>query len=251
MKYCLNSRLSPIYLKKADQIKVRFNDFKSLPQMIEEYSDKEIILSIPNPLGPEETKELRRLNKIAKSLILSFWYFPTFEEREGFRFYTNYPVESFSEAKALINNGSEAIRIGSPLFFKIAEVAALQTQVRLVPNEPWLSVVPRDNGICGQWIRPEDLHYYDELLENAVVEFDNCRIAEEEALYRIYAEEHSFSGSIDYIIHNIGSEALNRLMPENLGPTRLHCGHRCQNSTPTCRVCPNAFKLATYVIDKY
>lgn len=238
MKFCLDSRLSPKYLKAANQIRVQYRDIKSLPQIMEDYPEAEYVIQVPSKV---EEETLRRLDK--NRIILSYDYFPIGNFDKSFRFFVRYPVESFYEANALIEQGAEAIYVGPPLFFLLDELAALDTQIRLFVNEPYYSSIPRKNGFCGQWIRPEDLHYY-ETLKNAVVEFNGCRTQEEEALYRIYAEEHNFPGPISYIIHNIGSEALNRLMPENIGKARLNCGQRCQKPTGTCRICPNAFRLA-------
>ena len=252
MKFCLNSRLSPQYLKTANQIKVQYRDIKSIPQLIELYPHADIILEMLNPLSEEEKIELRRLNKISQNkIILTFNFFPQPELREGFRFYVNYPVESFSEANALIAQGSEYIRLGSPLMFMIDKVAQLKVPVRLVPNQPYLSMVPRENGICGQWIRPEDLHLYDERLTDAVTEFDFCRLTEEEALYRIYSDEQRWPGPLNYIVQNLNDDALNRLLEPGIGLTRLNCGHKCQDPAGSCHVCFNAFKLANMLEAKH
>ena len=63
MKFCLNSRVSSQYLKTADQIKVAYRDFASIPGVIEKYPDTEIIVSLPNPPTDKELEELRNYNK--------------------------------------------------------------------------------------------------------------------------------------------------------------------------------------------
>lgn len=252
MKFCLNSRLSPQYLKKADQIKIAYRDFASIPQIMEEYPDTEIIIEMPNPPSETELKELKRYNKLhLAGLLVAFSFFPPEEMREGLRFYASYPVESYSEANALITAGSECIRPSGILFFQMDKVKMLKTQVRLIPNQPWLSVVPRENGICGQWIRPEDLHWYQEALPDMVVEFDFCRVSEEEALYRIYAEQHIWPGPLSYLVQNLGDDALNRLLEKGIGLARMNCGHKCQDPIGSCHICPNAFKLANTLEAKH
>ena len=251
MKFCLSSRLSPIYLKKADQIKVEHRDIKALSQLFEDYPEAEIVFSVTHPLDAEEISYLKKMNILARNkLILAFPFYPTGDMREGLRFYTSYPVESYSEANALIAAGSEAICVGCPLFFQKDKLKALKTQIRLVINEPWLSLVPRDNGICGQWIRPEDLHLYEDI-GDVIAEFNNCRISEEEALYRVYSEGQNWPGPLSFLIHNLGDEALNRLLDKGLGEARLNCGHKCQDPQGHCSICPNAFKLAHIVEAKY
>lgn len=253
MKFCLNCRLSPMYLKKADQIKVQPRDKAYIYQLIEDYPDKEIVLVVHELPTMEEIAEWQKLNKLSgNKLILAFNYFPAPEQYGTCRWYTNYPVESFSEANALIAQGSECLRLGSPLAFMMDKVALLDTQIRLVPNQPYLSVVPRDdNGICGQWIRPEDLHWYYDKLPNMMIEFDFCRVSEEEALYRLYAEQHNWPGPLSMIIHNLDDGALNRLLEKGIGLARMNCGHKCQDPTGSCHICPNAFKLANMVLAKH
>ena len=244
MKFCLNSRVSSQYLKTADQIKVAYRDFASIPGVIEKYPDTEIIVSLPNPPTDKELEELRNYNKIHQGgLKLAFSFFPLPEHHEGLHFYTSYPVESFSEANALISAGSECIKPSGSIFFQMDRLKKLNTQIRLTPNQPWLSLVPRENGICGQWIRPEDLYLYDSL-SDPIVEFDLCRVQEEEALYRIYSEDHKWSGPLSYLVQNLNDNALNRLLEKGIGITRMNCGHKCQDPTGSCRICPNAFKLA-------
>lgn len=245
MKFCLNSRLSPQYLKKADQIKIAHRDFATIPQVMEQYPDTEIIIELHNPPTDEELKSLQCYTKIHQAgFKVAFSFYPVKEMREGLHFYASYPVESFSEANALIAAGSECIRPSGTLFFQMDKVKMLNTQVRLTPNQPWLSVVPRENGICGQWIRPEDLHWYCDAIPDMVIEFDFCRISEEEALYRVYAEQHNWPGPLSYLVQNLGDDALNRLLEKGIGITRMNCGHKCQDPTGSCRICPNAFKLA-------
>ena len=252
MKFCLGSRVSPQYLKKADQIKVQPRDIKQIYSLLEEYPDKEIVLLVTNPPTREEVKEFNQIKILSKDkFILAFNFFPLYWHCGDCRWYANYPVESFSEANALIDLRSECIRLGSPLFFQMDKITFLRTKIRLVPNRPYLSVVPRENGICGQWIRPEDLHLYEELLPDAIVEFDSYATTQEEALYRIYAEQGEWPGPLNYLVEGLNTDALNRLLEPGIGLARLNCGHKCQDPTGSCHVCPNAFKLAKMLEEKH
>lgn len=252
MKFCLDCRLSPQYLKQADQIRVQPRDNNYIANLIEEYPDKDIVLVVAEIPTMEDIEEWQKWNKLSGGhLILAFNYYPQPEQYGNCRWYANYPVESFSEAQALIAQGSMCLRLGSPLAFMIDKVALLKVQVRLVPNQPYLSLVPRDDaGIMGQWIRPEDVYLY-ERLHDPIMEFDFCRVSEEEALYRIYAEQHNWPGPMSMIIQGLEDDALNRLMPKELGEQRLNCGHKCYDPSATCRVCPNAFKLAKMLYYKH
>ena len=47
MKFCLRNRQIGEYLKKADEIKMEYRDYKSIPDLFEKYPDKPIIVQIP------------------------------------------------------------------------------------------------------------------------------------------------------------------------------------------------------------
>ena len=246
MKYCLNCRVASQYLKQADQIKVHPRDIKYIYTLFEQYPDKDIILIVNDPPVEEDIAEYRRLNTLGRGhFILCFNFYPTgVEVLEECRWYANYPVESFSEANALIAMGSESLKVSGPLFFQVDRIAQLNTLIRLTPNRSYLSYVPRFDGICGQWIRPEDVSEYDRI-PNAIIEFDACPSPEvEEALYRIYAIEHKWAGPLSYLVQDIKNDALNRLMPDGLTNSRLNCRQKCQRPDETCRICPSAFRIA-------
>lgn len=248
MKYCLNSRLSPIYLKEADQIKIAYRDIKTLPDIFKQYPDKEIICNIAEPPSEETLQMLRLYSNLKANIILEFPFFPQYKMREGFRFYTSYPVESLSEARALINQGVEYLKVGNPLFFMMNELKSLNIPVRFTPNRSWLSVVPRENGICGQWIRPEDVYLYD-IIPEAVIEFDYCHVSEEEALFRIYKHDQNWPGPLNYLISDLNSNVPNRMILPKVAQTRLNCGQKCMGSS-ICRVCSHAFQLISLMQER-
>lgn len=53
MKYCLSARQPDSVLKKADEIKIELRDFKAIPEYIEKFPDKTLILEFVNVL-PED-----------------------------------------------------------------------------------------------------------------------------------------------------------------------------------------------------
>lgn len=249
MKFCLNSRLSPIYLKEAEQIKIAYRDIKSLPRIFEEYPDKEIICNIAEPPTEEILKMLELYTNLKANIILEFPFFPQPHMRKNFRFYTSYPVESLSEARALIDQGVEYLKLGSPLFFMIEKVKSLGIPVRYTPNKSWLSVVPREDGICGQWMRPEDVELYD-TIPNSVIEFDQCAISEEEALFRIYKKEKVWPGALNYLVKdlNVNDISNSAILPKVI-TKRLNCEQKCMGDS-ICRICPHAFKLIIMTKEK-
>ena len=58
MKYCLSARQPDSVLKKADEIKIELRDFKAIPDYVEKYADKTLILEFENMIPEEFNWEL-------------------------------------------------------------------------------------------------------------------------------------------------------------------------------------------------
>ena len=48
VKYCLSARQPDSVLKKADEIKIELRDFRAIPEYIEKFPDKTLILEFVN-----------------------------------------------------------------------------------------------------------------------------------------------------------------------------------------------------------
>lgn len=250
MKFCLNNRQPSNYLKKADQIKIQYRDIKAAPDYFEQYPDKEFILPFPEGITEKDEQLLKDYHNIV-SITCALSYYENVEliKNLGTPFYMGYPIESFSEARALIDLGAAYIRPSGSLFFMTSELKTLKVPMRYTPNRAWLSVIPRKNGVCGTWIRPEDLKMYDSI-PNSVVEFENVDKDKESALFRIYAEEHEWPGDLNMIIENLNVGGLNRMIRSETSAIRLDCGQKCMMGY-NCHVCPNTFNLMSKLVDNY
>ena len=122
------------------------------------------------------------------------------------------------------------------------EVKKLQVPIRLIPNICSDGLLPRENGIFGQWVRPEDLSLYEDYV--SVVEFNETDIQREQALYRIYHDDKAWPGEMKIIVKDFNYPCLNRLIPPTeLTEARLNCGQRCQEGG-RCRLCQRYIDLA-------
>ena len=65
MKFCLNSRYTPEYLSKSNEIKVLYKDRNTIIDFVEKYPDKTIILDLKGYNGLIEWDDIVRYNKIA------------------------------------------------------------------------------------------------------------------------------------------------------------------------------------------
>ena len=76
------------------------------------------------------------------------------------------------------------------------------------------------------------------------MEFEFCEIRREETLYKVYAIEKEWSTRLDILIDDLGSSALNRLIPDTLVQTRLSCGQRCMSGDNYCHLCQTTLHIA-------
>lgn len=244
MKFCLNSRQTAEYLKKADEIKFEYRDRKALPDFFEKYPEATFVL-IMNGAEDIDQKELEEYNILSQGRLT----FCIGSDREtlsicqdiGAKFYYGFPITSFWELRSAIAAGVSYAILGAPLFFMMDRVKALDIPIRAIPNVAHYNYIPTTNGICGTWIRPEDLDLYEDYI--SMVEFEDCDQRKEQALFRIYAEQKTWPGEITDIISNLNASGTNRIILPEFGQRRLNCGQRCQD-TGACRICERSLRLA-------
>jgi hypothetical protein len=245
MKYCLSARQSSEYLKKADEIRFEFRDRAAIPDYAEKYPKATFILDFSS-LGLYEEidwKELADYNILTKQqLILCIRNTIEAElaKTNDIKFYFGYPVTTFYELNAMKNLGVSYARIGAPLFFQMDKVKNIGVPVRVVPNVAYVDGLPRADGVSGQWIRPENIDDYNDYVD--AIDFEDCDIRKEQALFRIYAEQKEWLGDLGVIITNFNHSGVNRLIPPDMTKRRLTCGQRCQ--TGPCNLCYRLLDLA-------
>lgn len=244
MKVCLSSRQTDEYLKKADEIKVEYRDKNSIPDLIFSYPEATIILLKDDSdelLNWEEIKRFKMLAKDNFIIALSSMRDIAFCKEHEIQWYAGFPVKTFYELRALKELGACYVRLGEPLFFMMDKVAEFEIPVRAVPNVAYVDGLFRENGVCGTWIRPEDLDTYAPYI--ATIEFEDSDQKKEQALYRVYVENKNWPGLLSLIISNLNYPGTNRMILPEVTQKRLNCGQRCQE-TSQCKICYRAFALA-------
>lgn len=244
MKFCLSSRQNREYSLKADEIKIQYRDIKSTLDLIEKYPDKLIILE--ESLNGEQFNwtDIDTYNKLARGnfmLCLGDVNSAQTAKDLGIKFYMGYPVKTFYELGGLKNLGVAAVRLDAPLFFQMDKVKEFGIPVRVCANLAYTDLLPRENGINGIWIRPEDLHMYEDYVDT--IEFGDCDLKKEQALYRIYAEQHEWPGVLNMIITNLDAPGTNRMISSDVSSARLFCGQKCA-AGGACKLCFRALSLA-------
>ena len=163
-------------------------------------------------------------------------------KKNDLKFYWGYPVNSFYQLRALVDAGVCAVRLAPPLTHMLPEVKKFGIDILAVPNVAYVDGLPREDGVCGGWIRPEDLlTTYADYVD--MVEFEDCDNKKEQALYRLYFEDSAWPGDLGIIITNFNHMGVNRMIPPELGQIRLNCGQKCQAGN-RCRVCYRYLDLA-------
>ena len=242
MKYCLRSRLAPRYLAQADEIKVDYRDRRGIPDISHTYPDKTIILFPGNE--DYDWEEIQRYNLLCKSnFILNVASIANaYKAKElGLRFMINMEATSYWDLEGLENLGAEYAYVGIPLFFDLEHTLDFDIKLRAIPTVAHNHMLPHKDGICGKWIRPEDVEAYEDYIQ--VLEFEPCAIEREQTLFKIYSQSKEWRTRLDVLVEDLGSNAVNRLIMPELIETRLSCRQRCK-SGGRCHMCYTAFQLA-------
>lgn len=243
MKWCLSSRQRAEYLNKADEIMVQYRDRNFIYDIPEKYPRATVIINLltNDDINWDELTTFdtfMRHNFICCVTSLS----QALEcKKRNFAFYFGFPITSFYELNRVKNLGVCYVRLGGSLAFSLDKVITFEIPVRAVPNIanewPW----PDDDGVCSNWIRPEDVALYENYI--TTMEFEDCNTQKERALYRIYAEDREWPGDVMQIISNIRTSAVNRLISPEFARTRLNCGQKCQENH-RCQYCRRILDIA-------
>lgn len=245
MKYCLSSRCASKYLTQVDEIRVEWRDRNSILDLVNEYQSATIIL-ICEEEANQEIENIDMWNRGAAGRLIcclrSLSLVPALRSR-NIRFYCGFPCETYYELHALKEAGVCYVRLGAGLFFDMNYVKKIGVPVRAIPNVANLAYVPFTSGIPGTWIRPEDIDLYDREGCVSAIEFEDCDITKEEALFRIYGLGQGWGGPLNELFTNFESDARGCLIHPDVAEARLNCRQKCQREG-NCQICYRAMRLA-------
>lgn len=244
MKCCLSSEQTMEYLSKADEIKVEYRHRKNIINLVEKYPEAHIVLDMSKYNGIIDWSEIKRYKILAKDKFyigLNNLLDVDLCKENEIQFFWNFPVTSFWELRAMKDLGASYAYIEAPLTHDMENVAAIGLPIRFIPNIAYYAIVPRENGVCGSWVRPEDLALYEPYID--IIEFEDCDIKKEQALYRIYMEQHVWSGDLGLIITNLNYPGVNRMIPPELAEHRIKCQQKCMVDSK-CKLCYRYLDLA-------
>ena len=244
MKYCVSARQPKDVLKKADEIKFDYKDRKGLYNFIEDedLKNKKYIMIIPKEDEGIDWKELEMFAaKVDLTLALANLRMAKACHTHKLKFYWAYPITSFYELRGCVYLGVCELLLGAPLYFDLAEVKKQGLPIRLVANLCFDGYIPRPNGVCGTYVRPEDVPAYEKYVET--LEFETNDIKKEAVLIKVYQEDKKWPGNLNLILTNFGENVDNRAIPEQFGEARTQCRQNCQRGG-SCKLCFNAIQLS-------
>lgn len=157
------------------------------------------------------------------------------------KFYWAYPITSYYELRGLVYLGVSELLLGAPLYFDLPQVRRENLPIRLVANLCFDGYIPRPNGVCGTYVRPEDVPAYEPYVNT--LEFDVDDIKKEEVLIKVYKEDKKWPGNLNLILTNFGENVDNRAIPEAFGEARTQCRQNCQRGGG-CKLCFTAIQLS-------
>lgn len=251
MKFCVSGRQSGPILQKSDEIKVETRDFRIIPEYVERFPGKQIILVIDRDKPADFNWSFIETYKDQICCALKNLEDYKNCSSRGIRFYYYFSVNSLFEVQSLAELGVCYIMLGTPLMFQLDEVKKCAVPARAIANLAYEPYLIKQNGIIGGWIRPEDVGVYDEWIE--VLEFyagDN--LDREATLFNVYAEKGTWPGNLNLLIENLNFDVDNRLIydEDHFAKRRATCQQKCL-SNGTCHFCEQRLKFVDNILTKY
>ena len=255
MKYCLSARQPYSILKKADEIKIELRDYQAIPEYIEKYADKTLILEFTNDIPKDFDWNLiaAYVEKMGGGFYCALSDLSLVPEcaLRNIKFYYKYAVTTLYELAALKEIGVSYALIGAPLMFDLKSAAAFKIPLRAIPNLAYEPYIKHKNGIIGGWVRPEDVDKYGEYI--STFEFYAPKALDKEAtLFKVYAENKTWPGNLNLLIENLDFDYDNRLFydEEHFAERRMKCKQKCL-SGHSCHYCVDQFYFVEHVLKKY
>lgn len=246
MHYCLSSQVDKEYLKKVDEVKLKYKELNKILDFYEINPNLTFILRITSKEDKSKIQweQIKQYNIMTKNkIIIETDSFEIMDVCKLFniKYFYAIPVNTFSDLKALVDYGCCDVRIDAPLTHMLDKLIQYPITIRMTPNIAYYKYIPHTDGVIGSWVRPEDVELYEPYVE--VFEFEDCDKAKEQSLYNTYAIHKKWPGSVNNLISNLDYQGINRLIPRDFTELRLMCGQKCLIGSP-CRTCYTFLDLA-------
>lgn len=251
MKFMVSSWQPLTFLKKVQEIRVNYRDIERLYDFITEdwTCEADIVIYIPH----NQIVNWKEIDNFKNILNLTIAVEDTAQIQEaknlGYKVFWAYAVSSYWELQGILNLGVNQVLLDAPLYFDLPKVKQIcgEVEIRLVVNKCMNSHIKQKDGICGTYVRPEDVSEYEPFVSH--MEFDTDSFQKEYTLYKIYADDKQWPGDLNLLLTYLNTSVDNRGFEalfqgdevKSFARRRLTCKQKCQENA--CKYCPNLFKL--------
>ena len=239
MEFCLSSRQTKEYLAQADQIKVASRDYKQIYDLIEDYPNAKIILNYQGLI--EDT--LKELNILAKGkLILCLFKIEdsAVAKKLEIPYYFSQPVYTLSQLKAVKELGVCYALLSDEVAHQMHYAKMIGVPIRMIPNLGHIDGYPREDGVTGAWIRPEDIDAYSLYVDT--IEFGAQPERREQVLFRLYSKDKYWPGDLGRIVQDLNYIGNNLTINSQFSQRRMNCGMKCAYGN--CTLCYDLMKIS-------
>ena len=244
MKYCLSARQPKEYIEKTDEVIFQWEDRDHIIDLMEINPNLSFVLYIPDSgdMTDDNWSEVKQYYIMTKKkLKVALFDIGNYQRIKNFDipFFYAIPVQDGYTLNSLINIGVCAARITGELAHNLDYLENLPIEIRVFANNAgnFLGYDP----IIGGWFRPEDIN---DLEAIDVCEFISKTQKEEQALFRIYAENKEWPGELYLLVKDIKDEEItNRMIPPEFQIRRSNCKMRCMSGSH-CHYCRAVTDLA-------
>ncbi len=225
---------------------IDYIDINILYDLITEYPNKKFVVRIPRGVDII-WEELQVFNtKCNLALAIEDLHIAKKCKHDRFKFFWAYPITSYYELKGVLALGVSEVLLGAPLYFDLTLKDLKDVKVRLIANLCYDDYIPRENGIYGTYVRPEDVATYEPYVDT--LEFRTDGLTQEATLLEIY-KRGTWGGNLNRLLTNLNCDVDNRAIPDEFAPARIQCRQNCMR-TGGCHFCETAIKF-TKTLSKY
>ena len=259
MNYCINYYGKEIELfNTIDEINIDSTHTKNLKRDLEEFctvhKNQRINLIIDDyqqaldkewiPFIFDFQQEHKEFKIYIRFPYMDEEYYPALKEKyKEMKFYLNIYVKDWDTLQGLIKEGVSDIFIVEEMGFDLKRAAAVaqdnHVHIRVFPNvaqSSWKSTPAAKKF----WIRPEDLHYYEEYIDTC--EFYGTN-EQQQIFYNIYVNDKKWVGDLNDLIIDLNEEVYSMCLLPRFGEKRVYCNHRCLKGEH-CQMCNIIFELS-------
>ena len=254
MKFMVSSRHPLGILKDMEEIKVNYIDIERLRDFVSDDWTCAAEVNIYIPRDQIIDWNVIEAYKEILNLTLAVEDTDIIQECKdrGFKVFWSYPASTYWELRGLLDLGVNEVLLDAPLYFDLQNVKNIcgDVEIRIQVNKCYNNYMKRKNGICGTYVRPEDVEIYAEYVSH--MEFVTDSLETEHTLYKIYAQQKHWPGNLNLLLTGLGLSVDNRGFeiipnvgddPKAFAHRRIKCGQKCQNKPYSCHYCEETFRF--------